>query len=278
VNVVQAKLQNGKNTKIDVKKREEDCLVMDVVRATPEDALVAGWFCGGLGGDAGGGGAFYRVSFIVEADYILCDVGRGEKDRGVLRGVVQDSVIAVAGGVAHDDVHDFAADGVDYVALSVVEVVLKFILFAFQLLRKPLPLQGQASLFFVSESVRAGGEALLKIADLFIEGLELFSAGQELRFQLSRSLLAFGGTGDSLTQVDGTDFRAGVCSGLLLRRQRGGGQRARENRSGYVDDRSDFHSCLLKMKPDSGGWNVLPDEFRTCAGGCDALVRAASCL
>ena len=93
--------------------------------------LVAGWLWRGLGGTASGSGTFYWVGLIVEADYILSDVGGGEEDRAVLGGIVQDGAIAVAWRVAYNDVQKFAADGVDYVALGVVDVFLKFILFAF---------------------------------------------------------------------------------------------------------------------------------------------------
>src|ERR1700730_1190306 len=93
--------------------------------------LVAGWLWRGLGGTFSGRGTLYWVGLIVEADYILSDVGGGEEDRAVLGGIVQDGAIAVARCVAYNDVQKFAADGVDYVALGVVDVFLKFILFAF---------------------------------------------------------------------------------------------------------------------------------------------------
>src|SRR4030088_3370815 len=41
--------------------------------------LVAGWLWRGLGGTASGSGTFYWVGLIVEADYILSDVGGGEE-------------------------------------------------------------------------------------------------------------------------------------------------------------------------------------------------------
>jgi hypothetical protein len=103
---------------------------------------------------------------------------------------------------------------------------------------------------------------------------------KELRFQLSRSLLAFGGAGDSLAQVDGTTFEPDsalaadfCCAGSAVA--------ANAHARIAVDMRTidvSFTVALLETTTDSVGWNESPDEFRTCAGGCNALVRAASCL
>src|SRR5258708_1612783 len=149
-----------------------------------------------------------RVSLIVEADNVLCNVDlRGsEENRIVLRGGIQNDDVSVFAGIAVEHIHHLAADAVDDVGLRGVDVFLVFGVHALEALGEPLTLLPQASFLFLAELVRAGLKTLLQIIDLLVETFDFVLPRCELRLQLGGGQLALRGGNDGLANADNTDL------------------------------------------------------------------------
>jgi len=190
------------------------------------------WFWRGWLGWSGRSG-LNRIGLIVEADDVLRDVDlRGsEENRSALRRGIQDEDVSVFAGIAVEHVHHLAADAVDNVGLSGVNVFLVFRIHALEALRKPLTLLPEAGFFFLAQLVLAGLKTLLQIIDLLVEIFDFVLPRCELRLQLRGRQLALRSGNDGLANADDADL---ACCGRTSRgrRLRPGGCGAQNARGG----------------------------------------------
>ena len=146
--------------------------------------------------------------------------------------------VAVLAREPIQDFHHFAADAVHNIALGRVYVFLQFVILAFQLCSKPLPLSLGLGFLFIAPGGLVGGQLLPDIVDLFVERFHFVLPRSELRLQFRRSLFAFRGRYDCLTDVKHGNL-AGGCragSGGTLSADANRGQQAQRGCRSHTND------------------------------------------
>src|SRR5204863_130639 len=184
------------------------------------------------------------------------------KNRSILRGRIEDDVVAVLTGIAIEHVDHLAADAVDHLAQSRVRILLQFIVLAIELLRHALPLGREAGNLVLTALAFASGEALAKIVDLLVHVFDFRLARGELGLQFRLRLLALGGAADGRANVDHADFagRGRACRSGGLRADGSDNQKAGSGEGSRMHYHSGIHFILLihwcdseKLEPTQSG-------------------------
>src|SRR5262252_2505040 len=187
------------------------------------------------------------VRLIVQLDDFLgdVDIGRGEKNRRILRRGVEHGHHAVLSRIAIEHVHHLSSDSIHHVGLRGVYVFLQLVVLAIQLLRQPLALGCRPPLLLIAPGGLICLQLVPKIIDLVVHRLQFLLPRRELRLQFRGRLLALGRRDDGLPDVNYPDFSARGRSRRCLAPKCCCPDQAGRAEKSHLNDISRIHFFLL---------------------------------